>query len=826
MTFMTRLSLSLFLGFLFRGELNLMLVSLTTATTASVTSSLLGAQLDQTLLNGASSMLGADLVVTGHQPIDGSWQEESRRLGLKSVEIAEFSSMLVENERMLLVNVRAVPGEYPLRGHISVAKDESLSEILTSSGPGSGEIWAESEVIGTLGIHLGEMIVLGQKPMRLTRILIRDPARTGGLSSLSPRVVIPLDALPETGILGPGSHVNFQVLFAGPPKAISIMRSWLSSRMSPGQTVQDLEDNRPTFSKTAQSTERFLAITSVFATILSGIAVSMSAGAFARKHYDLTALLRCLGLSRQRLLVIFCLELVYIMIPTTIAGLGSGLLIESLMQSKLANLADIPLEPLDKKAWLLAAGTAPIILLAFATAPMLSTRHLSPFWILRQEVSALPHSGWSVQATAVLLVSLLLSLKTGDIKLTGLILLGGILITTVLSFLGLSLIKFIPDTLSFAPPAIKLGFRRLSRNPRLTMIQLIGFSTTLASLMVMTHARDSLLDDWKSSAPEHAPTHFIINLFDQDLDSFAAITRSLGITMEKPYPIVRGRLVRINGQDARERAAGKSRAEGAIQRDLALTFSDRLPADNRILEGEWGTGPGTDGISVESELAKQLGIGPGDQVSFAIEGQLLTVGVASLRQVHWDQMTPNFYFIFPKGLIDRFSRTWMTSLTLGPEGQSRALRLAESFPAASLIDIGKVTEQIKSVLKSMTDLVRPMFILGIFGTILVLLAGIRASRASREKEALLMNVFGAKRWQIRKIDAAEFLCLGFLSGLLAVILAEGIRLIIYRFWLLIPFEPDLRIAAITPLLSALGLAILGGWAATSKVTPTTKIRGP
>src|SRR5690606_37609436 len=162
-----------------------------------------------------------------------------------------------------------------------------------------------------------------------------------------------------------------------------------------------------------------------------------------------------------------------------------------------------------------------------------------------------------------------------------------------------------------------------------------------------------------ASSPAHDVTQ-VQSLIDQG-----------GFAREPLYPMVRGRVTQINAEEVTE--AQKAIAN-VLRREANLTWSDVIGSDNKLIAGNWWDSwqsqTGLPGVSIEAEFSKEVGLGPGDRLSFSLGGLELEAEVASVRSLDWRSMKPNFFFIFQPGALEDYSPTYITSLYLPPEQKS------------------------------------------------------------------------------------------------------------------------------------------------------------
>ena len=68
------------------------------------------------------------------------------------------------------------------------------------------------------------------------------------------------------------------------------------------------------------------------------------------------------------------------------------------------------------------------------------------------------------------------------------------------------------------------------------------------ALLLLALARGDLMSNWRASLPADAPTAFLINVLPDQVDGVLALLKRELKVDAVSYPMVRGRLVAINGQ--------------------------------------------------------------------------------------------------------------------------------------------------------------------------------------------------------------------------------------------------------------------------------------
>ena len=323
---------------------------------------------------------------------------------------------------------------------------------------------------------------------------------------------------------------------------------------------------------------------------------------------------------------------------------------------------------------------------------------------------------------------------------------------------------------------LRLALSGLQRRHRENIAQILIFGLAIMLLLVLVLLRTALIDEWRSALPEDVPNHFLMNVTP---DQLAPVNALLDTNTERQgplYPMIRGRVTAVNGEDAQawqDRHRHPDAPGPRLSSERNLTWTAAMPEDNEVVAGAWWQ-PDDDRqlVSLEDEYAEELGLGVGDRLTFDVGGRPVQAEVASLRRLEWESMQPNFFIILSPAALQDFPATYMTSFFL-PQGQKQFLnRLLSEFPTITVIEIDAIVEQVQSIIDRVTQAVELVLALVVASGCLVLIASIQASRDARMREHALVRTLGGARSLIRGSLAAEFAVLGAFSGLVAVVGAE------------------------------------------------------
>ncbi len=793
------------------GELSILVLALIIAVTSTTAITLFTDRLQRTMTQQAADFMAADLVITSPAPLPAVWQAKADHLKLNKANTAEFSSVLIENDELLLAGIKSVTDSYPLRGYLKVTDSNYDQEQKRHRGPEVGQAWVEKRVLSALHLQIGDQLTVGEKPLTVSKIITYEPDKRGDLYSLSPRVMINARDLEATGVLKPGSHVHYFYQFSGDDKAIKAFHDWAKPLLNASQRIMDVHDDRPELGTALNRAEQYLSLSSIVVILIAGVAIAMATRRYTERHYDATALLRCLGYQQGQILRLYINQFLLIGVVASLIGCLLGYAAQYGLFYLLKNLLPQSLAEPSPLAVSLGFITGLATLFGFALPPILRIKKVSALRVLRRELDPLPSSAWFIYSLAMATIAGLILRFTGDLRLTATLLGSGL---AALVLLGV-LIRLMLYGLRKLTPHFgmnwRFAFQGLLNQPQATVSQVLAFSLTILAMVLSFNVRNDVLQDWRSKLPVNAPNHFALNIFPNQVEDFGNHLRQQNLTDNYFYPIVRGRLVAINETPVQKIVSKDSQGERATHRDLSLTWSKNLPPENHITAGSWWQSDQQNLVSIEFKLAESLQVGIGDRLKFTVGSEQLQATVSSIRQVEWDTMKPNFYMIFSPGTLDHYASTYLTSFYL-PESLKPLLNdLVKRFPSITVLEVDLIIKQFETILAQLTQAIEYVLLFALLAGFTVLFAALYATLDARIYAGALLRTLGAGRKLLSFSQIIEFSLLGFLSGLLAVILAEIMTYVLYSRVLNMHFQPDWLLCLVVPTGAALLVCVAGCW---------------
>lgn len=798
------------------GELTVLGIALMLAVAALTSVGFLTDRVEQALRLQSHQLLGGDLLLSADHPWPRHFHEEAAARGLRLAESTTFPSMVSLGEAAVLAEIKAVSAGYPLRGNLRTAPALNLPDAVTPRVPAAGEAWPDERLATTLGLAGGGSLALGRIALHSGPILTLEPDRGMNVFALAPRLMINLADLAATGLIQTGSRVGYRLHLAGEPANVAGYEAWARVQLGRGEKIESLDNARPEIRNVTERAQRFLRLAALLAVILAAVAVALAAERYLRRHLDGCAVMRCMGASARQLLLIHGGEFLLFGLAATLVGCAVGYGVQAALQQMLAGLLAASLPPPSLLPWLHGLLVGLTLIVGFALPPLLRLKRVPTLRVLRREWGAEPASRGAYLLGAAVLAALMLWMA-GEMRL-GLIVLAGFL--GALAFFALMARLMLALLGRLRPAGRGYGWRHglanLRRRLAATMVQAVALALGLTALLLLTVARGDLLDSWLARVPADAPNRFAINIQPDQRVAIADFFRSRGLPPPYLEPMVRGRLVQVNGVAVGPENYADDRAQRLVDREFNLSWSAMLPTGNTVSSGRWHGAVAAAEFSVEQGLAETLNLKLGDRLAYDIAGNRVEAVITSLRKLDWDSMRVNFFVMSPPAVLENYPASFITSFHLPADKAGAIPELVRAFPNITVIDVAALVRQLHATIDQVARAVQLVFGFAVLAGLAVLYAALQASADERRHELAVLRALGARSRQLSSALLAEFAALGALAGLLAGIAASLIGWGLARFAFRLDYLPQSSLWLIGAA-AGIVLVVVAGWLGVSNM---------
>jgi len=744
-----------------------------------------GRALRSTIEQQAKALLGADLEITSRQALSPEAETLLRSLGGEQARETSFTSMVQfpKSGDTRLVQVRALAGAFPFYGVMETEPAEAAEQFRNGAGA-----LVEENLLTQFGAALGDTIKVGELAVPIIGILKRVPGETLAFATFAPRVYIALANVEQTQLLKFGSLARYRTYFKFADgmdvgRLVAQHQAQLQKFRMRHETVAKRQEE---MGGMVDNVHHFLNLIGFVALLLGGIGIASALYLHVKHRLATVAILRCLGCSVQQTFAIYLIQGMTLGLIGAVLGVVAGIVIQSFIPVLARGL--LPFSVTATISWpaVLQAMTVGFSTgLLFILLPLLSVRRVAPMTALRAlETNSSAH--WKDPLIWLVYFLIAAGMTAFAISQTnrwshGVGLAAGLaaafaLLAGVAKLISLSAHKLISPRW---PYVIRQGVANLYRpNNRTILLMLsLGLGTLLILTQFFIHA--SLMNELAQTQSGKRPNAILFDIQSDQREAVVDLVQSLQLEVVEQAPIVTMRLLSLKGQPIEQVEANprSSRPAWALQREYRSTYRDHLTETETILAGKWPVPKAPASapvpISIEAGIAKDLGVTLGDEIVFDVQGVPLTTRIASLRKVEWRRVRPNFFVVFPTGVLEKAPATHVLATRVDSAEQSATLQreAVRQFPNVSAIDLTLIIQTVDSIRSKIAAVVRFMALFTVVTGVVVLLAAVATGRSQRLRESLLLRTLGASRRQILSILATEYVCLGIFAALTGILLS-------------------------------------------------------
>jgi putative ABC transport system permease protein len=741
----------------------------------------------EALQRDARALAGGDVVVrTSYQPATA---EHIAFLTATSQTLSHGLEMRVmaggnDATQRRLAEFKAIDNAYPVAGAFLLEGGGNLPDALAKRDGQWGAV-AEQGLLDLLDLAVGDPISIGAQTYTVRGVIQREPDRATGLASFGPRLLVALPSVEGTGLILPGSLIRYIYRVALPANADAIVWSDALEERFPtaGFRITPASRAAPGLSETVGRLTLFLTLVGLTALLIGGIGIANAVQSYMGTKTGTIAMLKCVGAPSRVILLTYGLQTAAL----ALLGIGVGLILGALAPFALAivleSLLPVTLEPgLYPGALALGAAFGVLTTAAFALWPLLKSRRIAPARLFRDLVA--PTSGRPTLVEIAIIFGLLallaaLAVLTAEQRGFALWFVGGVALAFVLFFaaahaLAVVARRLVRTALARWRASLRLALANLCRPgaPTVSVVLSLGFGVTVLVSVAAIEANlgRALRDD----LPATAPTFFFIDIQPNQLEAFRQTVASIPGDHElTARPMLRARIVKINGRPAREEDVAEN-VQWALRSERGLTFQAEQPAEGPIVAGKWWPAnyQGPPLISFHAGIAAGFGVGVGDVLTFNILGREISATIGNLRALDFRSIRMQFTTIFAPGTLERAPHTILATTRTPPEHASELVRaVSAKFPNISAVRVKEALEVFDKLIRQIGNAIRVIAAVGLLAGVLVLASAVAAGQQARRRDAVILKVLGATRANVLATYLWEFGILGI--GTVAIAAAIG-----------------------------------------------------
>lgn len=783
-----------------RSKLFMFMSSIILGITALVAINSFNYNLVRDIDNQTKSLLGADIKVSGNNPLTDSLQIILDSIpGEGAMEMELFSMAYIpKDEGTQFVRIKAIEGNFPFYGEINAQPKSDKEKFRTD-----GTALVDDGLMFEHELEVGDSIKLGEVMFKISGRLMSTFGSVALTSSFAPSVYIAKRALDATNLVQPGSLIEYAYYRKASDDTNT--EDWEEAHGRQKKfndenfRVTSLVDQTRQLNRSFDFLNNFLNLVALVSLILGCIGVASSVFIYIKTKIPSIAIFRCLGMNGRQAFLVYFLQIIILGFIAVLIGAGIGSALQVVLPIVLKDI--LPYEIDLQVSWKaisqgLVIGT--IVTALFAMVPLLAVRLISPLRTLRssfdEDIKPKDPMKWLVYLGIILslilfLWSLTSSWQSAGIFTAGLVLSFGILygVATLIT----SVVKrFFPKNWSFV---FRQGLSNLFRpnNQTRTLIVSIGLGTAILTILFIIQGL--LLNNVDSMDAGNQPNMFLYGIESNQKDSIKSINAKYDLPVIQDVPIVTMKLAAWQGKTKAEwlRDTTRRASRWAINREARVSYRDTLSFDEKLIKGDFVgySNPGDSiFISLDEGYAESLNVDLGDELVWNVQGAQIKTYVSSIRQIEFRSMRTRFFILFPRGVLEKAPQ-FHVLVSKAPDNKvlaSYRKDVVKAFPNVSVVDLGSILTTLNDILAKISYVIKFMAGFSILTGLLVLISSLLLSKYQRIRESVLLRTIGAVRSQILKINATEYAILGALSA------ATGIFISLIGSYLIATYQLDLK----------------------------------
>ena len=793
-----------------RRKLFLFTASMVLGVAALVAISSFGENLERAVDDEAKTLLGADLSFESGSPFNAEIEALIDSLGGDQSRRVSFASMayLPSSGGTRLASVRAIEGGYPYYGSVETDPPEAAREYLKGANA-----LMDGTLLEQLDANIGDSVMIGRFGYRIAGELKKTPRESAAMMLVSPRVYIPMAHL-DTLLLQTGSQADYEVYFKfdderDVEQLVETLESRLRAQRVGFDTVAEIQND---WNEGLTNLYRFLNLVGFIALLLGGVGIASAVHVYIKQRIETVAVLRCLGARSNPTFAIYLIQASAMGFLAACIGSAIGLGIQWLLPRLMADF--LPVAVNVRLTWgpvLLGVGIGLGVSMLFALLPLISVKNISPLLTLRKSVEA-PAAPrfWQYVIYGILGLAILgFAILQAPQWIIGVAYAGGIAVVFgLLALVAVSITylarRFFPETWSYP---WRQGFSNLYRPNNQTVILMLSLGLGTFLIVTLFLVQQTLLNQIQVSGGEDRPNMVFFDIQADQLEPVSELVSDNGLPVIERVPIVTMRLQQVKDRTVESLRQDSSRGSysWAHRREYRSSYRSALSESETLLEGEFigevEDDASTVPISIEKDVAGELGVGIGDSLVWNVQGVPIATHIASIREVDWQRFQTNFFVIFPEGVLEEAPQFYVLLTRSENDEQSGSVQAAvvRDHPNVSAIDLTLILTVFDTIFSRISFVLQFMALFSILTGVIVLISAVTVSRYQRIGESVLLRTLGASRSQVMKILLIEYLFLGLLAAFTGIVLALGCA------WLLAVFVFE---TTFTPAPGALLLALL------------------
>ena len=689
------------------------------------------------------------------------------------------------DDKLALVELKAVDDAYPLLGNVTLEPSIPLAEVLAVRDGAFGAA-VDSTLLARFDIKLGDRVTIGNATFQLRSVVGAEPDKLAVNVGLGPRFLTSEAGLRATGLLQPGSlvrwiyRVKLPDLAADDRSAAAFIADARTASPEAGWEIRSRANASPQLERTINRFTQFLTLVGLAALLVGGVGVANAVKSHIDRRREVIATFKAVGATGRDVFTIYTTQVIVLAALGSAIGLAAGAALPYLIAGLFGKVLPLPMEPaLHFDELLLSFVYGLLTALAFGLWP-LGRVHDVPVAALFREIvtSAWHRPRWRYIALMAAVIATLVAVAIGlayDKRVATVFVIASVAVFALLRAIAAGLMALAKRMPRSRITMLRLAITNIYRPGALTPSVVLSLGLGLAVLVTITQIDGNLRRQFLAALPDRAPSFYFIDIPSSESERFGAFLRQVatGATIEE-VPMLRGRIGSARGVKAEDLKPSQD-AEWVLQSDRGLTYTGEIPKGSKIVEGEWWGADyqGPPLVSMEKKIADGLKLKIGDEIVVNVLGRDIPAKIANLRNIDWQGLGINFVLVFSPNAFKGAPHSHIATLTEARPDAADDVKIirqvADAFPMVTSVRVREALETIGTVVTNLVLAIRGASAVTLISAILVLGGALAAGHRHRVYDAVILKTLGATRVRLLGAYALEYLMIGLATAVFGVI---------------------------------------------------------
>ena len=759
------------------------------------------------LASNLANLLGADLVISQKQSLNEEQHTALINMSEQMVLTQNLVTTITNKDKWQRTKLKAVGNGYPLEGELRTAVSLEQAAESSLTGPQKGEIWVDSRLLASLSLAVGDSISIANQAFSVTRILLHEPDRLMEGHNVDMRAMIHSDDL--SILQFPQDIINHRYLFAVNSQQTNQILEWQKTNL-PAAQVHHKQGAHP-LALFWKRTENFIGLASIILFFMAAIAIEQLTRVQMQKEQFFTAVCMSLGATKITGIQISIMKWFFrllMMLPAVllVSALSHWLLIDWLTST------------FSELTWQWEMGLAFQSVMAIAAIFLVFQ---VPVWagLKQSSVAQLVSntqrkmSYWISVCSAIVVLASVAFAYSDNGLLTAMVLLSMLICVLLIlftSWAGLSLGEKISQRFSgLMPFALFMMKQRLvGKSTQILGVGLCAF-LLLFTLMLMRDLGSTM----SAYQRQHDGNLMVSQASKDQMQNIQTWAAQHDIQIRQSKPFVYAKLTQVNGQFLSEYSDKPSDSMATFKRSIRLHWTDKVPSNNRVLEGQWWQ---TDTaqwqqISMEQEVMTDLGLSIGDALTFYIGSQSVEFTIVASHAYKPGAGSITFWVQMPPSALAHIQAPHynMASLELAEDQFSLLSALWQQHPSLRMVSLKEMTARFDAMLSMITQVISGFSVLIIMLASIVIVSSINALEGKEKKKNAIIMSFGFDKSTCLKLNIIEWIVTGAIAAIGSITGTYVAGLLIYKSQFSLSYQPDFVWLSGTLLMILVSVAALG-----------------